>query len=134
MLTDRPQTLRFRRRGATAATAATDELRVRLSPRTLRATVDIRPKTATWPSDPVTITITLADARGPAPADLSVVTKATLDLEPIEIAWTRDGGTLRATVPPRATAKPRVLRVEVFDGHDQPLGRGFLEIARGDAR
>ncbi len=54
----------------------------------------------------------------------------TLGIEPIEVAFTRDGNRLTGTVPPNAAPGPWVLRVEVQDQFGALLGRDFLEIGK----
>ena len=53
-----------------------------------------------------------------------------LGIEPIEVAFTRDGNRLIGTVPPADKPGPWVLRVEVKDQYGSLLGRDFLEIAK----
>lgn len=118
------QTLRLRRRGEE------NELRLRLVPRSYRAQVDLSPKNARWPGDPVQIEIQLVSGNGMAvPSDVEMKPRVTLDQEQLSPDWSRDGGRLRATIPARDDRKPHVLRVEVSDQNGFFLGRNFLEIA-----
>ncbi len=124
LLAGRAQVLRLRRKGET------EELRVRLEPRSVKAEVDLTPKTARWPTDPVIIEIRLVSGTGGAPpTDVQVVPTVTIDLAPVEVTWARDGGRYRGTVAPRNDAKPHTVRVEVADQHGFFLGRNFLEVA-----
>jgi hypothetical protein len=125
LLTDSPRVLRLRR------PSGKEEVRIRLAPRTSRAEVELAPKNATWPRDPVTIRIRLVDGSGrPLPSSVEAVPNVTLGIEKVDVPFSREGNVLTATLPPRAVAQPTVVRVEVSDQHGITLGRGFLEIAK----
>jgi hypothetical protein len=108
----------------------TSELeRLRLEPRGFKAEVTVGPKKAVWPRDPITINIRLKDPTGkPVPSWVKVVPRVQLGLEPIEVKWESRNGQLSATVPPATTPGPWVVRVEVFDQFDIPLGYDFVGI------
>ncbi len=98
-----------------------------LVPQSLRAEVFAGPKLATWPADPVQISIRLlGEARGQNLNTL--VTKVTLGNELIAVNWREEGDRLVGTVEPRALREPDVLRVEVADQNGAQLGRDFLEL------
>jgi hypothetical protein len=123
------QTLRLRRRGET------QEVRLLLIPRSYQARVVLSPNNARWPQDAIVIDIDLVSGNGmPAPSDVEMVPRVTLDQEVLTPSWSREGGRLRATIAPRGDKKPHVLRVEVSDQHGFPLGRNFLEVAAGPPR
>jgi hypothetical protein len=102
----------------------------RLRPRGVFAHVAIGPRRAVWPKDSVQIVIELRSKAGEAvPQWLELKTDVKLGIEPLEVAFTRDGNRLIGTVPPPERPGPWVLRVEVKDQFGSLLGRDFLEIA-----
>lgn len=103
----------------------------RLRPRGVYAHVVLGPRRAVWPKDSVQIAIELKSKDGEAvPQWLQLKADVKLGIEPLEIAFTRDGNRLVGTVPPQPEkAGPWVLRVEVKDQFGSLLGRDFLEIA-----
>jgi len=118
------QTLRLRRRGEEL------EVRLKIVPRSYKAQVELSPRNARWPENPVQIDLQLVSGNGlPAPTDIEMVPRVTVDQEQVTPTWAREGGRMKATVPPRADGKPHVVRVEVNDQHGFFLGRGFLEVA-----
>jgi len=105
----------------------------RLRPRGLYAHVAVGPSRAVWPTDAVQIAVELRSKEGEAiPQWLELKTEVTLGIEPIEVAFTRDGNRLVGTVPPPSKPGPWVLRVEVKDQFGALLGRDFLEIAKAE--
>lgn len=124
LLTGKAQLFRLRRKGET------EELQIRFEPRSVIAQVELTPRTARWPGDPVTISIKLTSADGqPVVGDVQLMPKVTLDLQPLTLDWTKTPGSMRATVAPHADGRPHALRVEVADQYGFFLGRGNLEIA-----
>jgi len=103
----------------------------RLRPRSVYAHVAIGPSRAVWPRDPIAIVVELR-ARGgqTVPEWLELKPEVTLGIEPIEVAFTREGNRLIGTVPPTDKPGPWVVRVEVKDQFGALLGRDFLEIAK----
>lgn len=116
---------------------------LRLEPRTLEAEVDLSPKTAEWPRDPVDIVVRLRDARRPVPS-FEPALRVRIGLEDVAVTWRHEGNTWRARLDPRPPPGPWVVRVEALDPEGDELGRGFLEVietpqdklrdARADAR
>jgi hypothetical protein len=104
---------------------------VRLRPRKLAASIDLGPRDLTWPGPPATVSVELTNGGKPIPPWLEPVFAATINLEPVDAEFTREGDTLQATVAPPSGSGPWVLRVEVRDQTGALLGRDFLEI---DAR
>ena len=103
----------------------------RLRPRGLYAHVALGPRRAVWPTDSVQIAVELRSKDGePVPQWVELKTDVKLGIEPIEVAFTRDGNRLVGTVPAPDRAGPWVLRVEVKDQFGALLGRDFLEIAQ----
>ncbi len=107
----------------------------RLRPRGLYAHVALGPRRAVWPTDAVQIEIELRnkDNEG-VPAWVQLKPSVTLGIEPIQVAFTRDGNRLVGTVPPNTEPGPWVLRVEVKDQFGVLLGRDFLEIGKAPPR
>jgi hypothetical protein len=102
----------------------------RLEPRDVYAEVFAGPKLATWPKDPIELTVRVRTRGGaPAPAFLEVVPKVHVGIEPLEVSWRRQGNELHATIPPQASRGPWVIRVEVTDQFGIQLGRDFVEVA-----
>jgi hypothetical protein len=107
----------------------------RLRPRGLYAHVALGPSRAVWPTDQVQIAVELRSKDGESvPQWLELKTEVKLGIEPIEVAFTRDGNRLIGTVPPTDKPGPWVLRVEVKDQFGSLLGRDFLEIAKAPPR
>jgi hypothetical protein len=103
----------------------------RLRPRSVYAHVAIGPSRAVWPKDPVQIVVELKARGGQGVPDfLELKPEVLLGIEPVEVAFTRDGNRLIGTVPPIDKPGPWVLRVEVKDQFGALLGRDFLEIAK----
>ncbi|MBI5533860.1 MAG: hypothetical protein HY898_14155 [Deltaproteobacteria bacterium] len=103
---------------------------VELAPRVIRAQVRMGPGSAVWPRDTVSITIRLSDDAGQAPSWVQPIPRVTIGLRPVSVAWERHGDELRAVVPPQGGSGPWVVRVDVRDQYDIPLGSGFLEVDR----
>ncbi len=107
-----------------------DELRVGLEPRTLRADVQITPKHPHWPEDMLEVTVQLFDARGRAVNEAVPVKPTVLvDVQPTQVTWLRSGNTLHTFIPAPNTRGPWVVRVEVADEFGDPAGRDFMEVA-----
>jgi hypothetical protein len=103
----------------------------RLRPRSVYAHVDIGPSRAVWPKDSVQIVVELKTRGGQSvPEGLELKPEVKLGIEPVEVAFTREGNRLIGSVPPTDKPGPWVLRVEVKDQHGALLGRDFLEIAK----
>lgn len=126
---DGPTIVHFR------APGSAETVRARLAPRGIAARVFAGPKTARWPSDPLTLVVKLEDRLGrPLPSFIEAHPRVTLGIEPLEVEWKREGRTLTATVPPQAVPGPWVVRVDVEDQFGLPLGRDFVEIAPSPSR
>jgi hypothetical protein len=107
-----------------------DSAIARLEPRDVYAQVFAGPKLATWPKDPIELTVRLRTHAGvPVPAFIEVVPKVLVGVEPIDVTWRRQGNDFHATVPPQASRGPWVIRVDVADQFGIPLGRDFVEVA-----
>ena len=119
--------LRLREQGTS------DEVRVSLEPRTLRADVQITPNHPRWPADMIEVTVHLFDARGRA-VNESVLVKPTVlvDVQPADVTWLRSANTLHTFIPAPNSHGPWVVRVEIADEFGDPAGRDFMEVAAPD--
>ncbi|MGO9833427.1 MAG: hypothetical protein ACLP1X_04360 [Polyangiaceae bacterium] len=112
--------------------SAGTETRLVLARRQLRADVDLQPKSARWPLDPVDARVVVRDPSGRIDGSTEAVAIDTmLDLTPIAVAWQRRGATFVGRVTPQPIAGPSVVRVVVKDGKGTEIGRGFIEIDTG---
>jgi hypothetical protein len=118
---DRPVDARVRLTGEPAFIPFT------VAARSVRAEVDLGPKRAIWPFDPVEITVHVVDPDGTAPpVEPRLTVKVNLTEVPVE--WWRRGDVWKATLPPQIPPGPWVVRVEAKDEHGNELGRGHLEV------
>ncbi len=105
------------------------ELTVQLEPRTLKAEVEIGPKSARWPSDALQVTVKLFDHRGrPITEALKSKPQVFVNVGQVEPSWTHSGNTYSAKVAPAAGVGPWVVRVEVMDDFGDTAGRDFMEL------
>jgi hypothetical protein len=103
-------------------------LPVVLEPRRLSARIEVTPRTAVWPRDPVTITVRVEENGAPAPT-VTPSLRVALNLNDLPVRWEHDGAVWRARIEPRRSAGPWVVRVEALDAWGNELGRNFLEVA-----
>jgi hypothetical protein len=104
------------------------ESSVELQRRALRADIEIGPKSARWPVDPVDITVTVRDPAGLV--DASAVTpklRVLLGLTELPVPWNHRGPVWTARLAPRNVG-PTVVRVMAEDEFGNSLGRTFLEV------
>lgn len=112
-----------------------EELGIKLEPRSLRANVEIGPKTARWPGEALQVQVKLFDHRGrPVTDPLKTKPRVFVNVEEVEATWTHSGNTYSAKVPPSTGAGPWVVRVEVSDDFGDQVGRDFIELGGGDAQ
>jgi hypothetical protein len=117
--------VRFRAAGSTA------ESKLWLVPRQVRASVEFGPSVPTWPKDRLEIRVRVEDSsKGNDASPIEVRPRVLLGVEPVDVAFVRDGDSLRGVLPPQAGDGPWVVRVEVKDQAGTELGRDFVEIAR----
>jgi len=109
---------------------STEEVRVALEPRALRADVQITPKHPRWPEDMLEVTVQLFDARGRAVAESTPVKPTVLvDVQEVEVTWLRSGNLMHTFIPAPNNRGPWVVRVEIADEFGDPAGRDFMEVA-----
>jgi hypothetical protein len=105
------------------------ELGIKLEPRTLKADVEIGPKSARWPGETLQVTVKLFDHRGrPSKDELKHKPQVFVNVAHVIPTWTHSGNTYTAKVAPAAGAGPWVVRVEVNDDFGDPVGRDFIEL------
>lgn len=98
-----------------------------LTPQSFHAEIDLGPKTATWPLDPVWITVKVTSPSEAAPA-FEPTLRVTVNLREEPVVFRRERDVLRAMVPPRAGRGPWAVRVEARDQGGKEIGFGMLEI------
>jgi hypothetical protein len=99
-----------------------------LQRRALRADIEIGPKAARWPVDPVDITVTVRDPAGLVDASAIVPTlHVLLGLTELPVIWARRGPVWTTRLAPRNVG-PTVVRVVAEDEFGNSLGRTFLEV------
>jgi hypothetical protein len=119
-----PSLVRFR-------AAGTDAVRdLWLAPREAKAKVEFGSRAPSWPGDSLEIEVRVEGA-GESIEWLEPKTRVTVGVEPVEVAFRRDGPSWRGVLPPRTGQGPWVVRVEVEDQHGIALGRDFIEVASG---
>jgi hypothetical protein len=108
------------------------EAKLWLVPRQVRARVEFGPKVPVWPHDQLEIRVRVEEvnASGAIAAADEVRARVLLGLEPVDVAFVRDGNILRGVLPPQSGKGPWVVRVEVQDQTGTELGRDFIEVAR----
>lgn len=113
-----------------------EELAIQLEPRSVRADVEIGPKTARWPGDALQVQVKLFDHRGrPVTDPLKTKPRVFVNVEQVEPTWTHSGNTYTAKVPPATKGTgPWVVRVEVSDDFGDQVGRDFIELGGGSAQ
>lgn len=114
------------------APSSTDEARVQLVPRMADARISFSPEKPSWPAHEIEIRVQLLDGRGEPTRNAAdpVRTRVQLDGRVLQTEFTRDGGTLKATIPPLpVTDGPWRLDVELTDERGSDLARRSVKIA-----
>jgi hypothetical protein len=112
-----------------------DELSVKLEPRSVRADVDIGPKTARWPGEALQVQVKLFDHRGkPLTEELKTKPRVFVNVQQVDATWTHSGNTYSAKIPSSTGVGPWVVRVEVNDDFGEQVGRDFIELGGGSAK
>jgi hypothetical protein len=97
--------------------------------RALRADVQMMPRKAEWPTNPIEITVTLVDPSGQVDTSkVDAQLKVLIDLNEVQVRWSRQGAVYRGHLDPRQMGGPTVIRVIASDEHGTQIGRNFLEI------
>jgi len=105
-----------------------------LQRRALRADIEIGPKTARWPVDPVDITVTMRDPAGLVDAtQVAPRLHVLLGLTELPVVWAHRGPIWTTRLAPRSGG-PTVVRVVAEDEFGNSLGRTFLEVDEKPAK
>jgi hypothetical protein len=95
----------------------------------------VGPKLATWPEDPVELQVSFVDSRGrPTPRHVESTVRVLVGVEPIDVAWDRQGSLWQARIPSLKGSGPWVVRLEVVDQYGIVIGRDFAEITKTRGR
>jgi len=106
-----------------------EELGIKLEPRTLKADVEIGPKTARWPGEALQVTVKLFDHSGkPITDELKNKPQVFVNVGQIDPTWTHSGNTYTTKIAPVNGTGPWVVRVEVSDDFGDQAGRDFIEL------
>jgi hypothetical protein len=117
--------LRFRLRDEPTSTSTVYIARRRA----LFANVQLTPKKAFWPTDPIDIVVTIQDPSGQFdPVTVEPRLQVLLGLTELPVQWSHHGAVWSAHLEPRRTGGPAVVRVIAKDEFDTLIGRNFLEI------
>jgi hypothetical protein len=102
-----------------------------LLPRSAKAEVEFGQRAPRWPGDALAIRVRLVEPGGAsAPTWIEARPKVTVGVDPVPVAFTREGGWLTGELPAQPGPGPWVVRVEVADQHGFELGRDFVEVSR----
>jgi hypothetical protein len=105
-------------------------LTLRVMAQQFKALVSVGPQRARWPGDDLRLEVRILGLDGErAPSWVEPRFRVLLGIDVLNVTWRRDGDKFLADVPARGGLGPWVVRVEVRDQHDYPLGRDFVEIA-----
>jgi hypothetical protein len=105
-------------------------LTARVMAQQFKALVSVGPKLARWPGDDLTLEVSIVGLNGErAPSWVEPRFRVLLGIDVMDVTWRRSGDKFVADVPAQGGSGPWVVRVEVRDQYDYPLGRDFVEIA-----
>jgi hypothetical protein len=106
-----------------------ETVRIDLEPLTVRAQVSFARHPQTWPSDGLELAVKLVDERGdPVPENFSVSCRVTINIQPTEPSWERNGSVLRTRLARPVGPGPWMVRVDVLDENGASLGMDFSEV------
>ena len=124
MNSDPEHQLRFRLKDDPSSTSTVLFVR-----RALKADVQITPRLAHWPSDPIQISVTLTDPSGHSdPSKVQAQLKVMVGMHEVPVKWAHQGATWSTRLEPQRHVAPTVIRVIAEDEFGTPLGRNFLEV------
>jgi hypothetical protein len=108
----------------------TEEVALRLEPRSVASSIVFVPSRAQWPGKPINVNVNLSGPDGtPLPDTINVNLITSINSEAIDVQWDRVGNTWSARIEQPPMAGPWVLRVTASDQSGQLLARNFIEIA-----
>jgi hypothetical protein len=103
--------------------------------RALKADVQITPRLARWPSDPIEISVTIQDPSGHSdPAKVQAQLKVLVGMREVPVKWSHQGATWSTRLLPQRHVAPTVIRVIAQDEFGTQLGRNFLEVDKTEPR
>ncbi len=105
---------------------------VQVVPRELVATIEMTPKRAVWPNDPIKIVVRMRES-GRETADIVPTMRVTLGLDEVGVNWDQQGSVWRGTLTPLHTVGPTVVRVSASDPWGNEIGRSFLEVDNAES-
>jgi hypothetical protein len=109
------------------------EATMTLARRSLRVDVEMTPRDPR-PGDVIDVRAVAWDPSSRLdPAKEKISLSATLDLDPLPIAWRQVGATWTARLQAPVSLRPTVIRVSANDAWGTEIGRGFAEIASSGA-
>jgi hypothetical protein len=107
-----------------------ETLQLDLEPLTVRAQISFARHPQSWPDEGLEIAVKLVDDRGdPVPENFLVTCKVSINIEPTEPSWQRNGGVLRTRLERPHSPGPWMVRVDVLDENGASLGMDFSEVA-----
>ncbi len=105
------------------------ETSLTLARRALKVDIDLTPRNPS-PGMPIDVRAVAWDPTGRLdPSQEKISLTATLDLDPLPVAWRQSGSSWTARIAPRTTFRPTVVRVVARDAFGAEIGRGFVEIS-----
>lgn len=108
----------------------TEEVALRLEPRSVASSIVFVPSRAQWPGKPINVSVNISGPEGsPLPDSINVNLSTSINSEAIDVQWDRVGNTWTARIEQPPMAGPWVLRVTASDQSGQMLARNFIEIA-----
>lgn len=124
MLREEITTLHLRRLNSSELTT------VRLMPRGLAAEVKFKDKSPSWPGKALQFEIAISADGGSQDASwIEANIHAKSGIDTISVKSRREGDKIIGEIPVQAGKGPWVVRLEVTDQYDLPIGRGFVEVA-----
>jgi hypothetical protein len=95
----------------------------------------VGPKWVIWPHESVDLEVRWTDRDGRRlPADVEPTVMVYVGIEPIDVAWKKDGDIWRAHLGPQPGRGPWVVRLEIRDQTGALLARDFVEVEKRPRR
>lgn len=109
---------------------APDYTELQLQPATLRADIEMSPRNAVWPYDPIDLRVRMADPGSLVPPTFTPRLMVCVDDVEVALKWQKESaGVYRTRLDPRLPPGPWVVRVEARDPYDNEIGRAFMEVS-----
>lgn len=100
---------------------------VQVVPRELTASIEMTPKRAVWPNDPIHITVRVRES-GRDAVGIEPQIRVMLGVDEVGVNWDHDGAVWKGTLSPMRLRGPQVVRVSTLDPWGNEIGRTFLEV------